>query len=100
MKYQKEISISYSISRNPLEIKLIYKLLFEDFIYLFVERPEWREKEREKHQPEVASHMPQTRDLAHNTGKCPDWELNQRPPDSQAGTQSTKPHQPGLSTNY
>ena len=40
--------------------------------------------------------MPHTGDLAHNPGMCPDWELNQRPFASQAGTQPTEPHQPGL----
>ena len=43
----------------------------------------------------VASHVPPTGDLAHNPGMCPDWESNQRPFGSQAGTQSTEPHQPG-----
>ena len=42
----------------------------------------------------VASHTPPTGDLAHNSGMCPDWELNQRHFGSQAGTQSTEPHQP------
>ena len=28
-------------------------------------------------------------------GMCPDWESNQQPFGSQAGTQSTEPHQPG-----
>ena len=44
----------------------------------------------------IASHVPPTGDLAHNPGLCPDWELNWRPVVSQAGTQSTEPHQPGL----
>ena len=44
----------------------------------------------------VASQVPPTGDLACNPGMCPDWELNQRPFGSQAGTQSTEPHQPGL----
>ena len=35
--------------------------------------------------------------LAHNTGMCPDWDSKQRPIGSQAGTQSTEPHQPGYS---
>ena len=35
-------------------------------------------------------------DLAHNPGMCPDWESSQRPFGSQAGAQSTEPHQPGL----
>ena len=38
---------------------------------------------------------PQLGDLAHNPGMCPDWESNQQPFSSQAGTQSIKPHQPG-----
>ena len=40
--------------------------------------------------------LPPTGDLACNPGMCPDWELNQRPFGSQADTQSTEPHQPGL----
>ena len=43
----------------------------------------------------VVSCTPPTGDLAHNPGICPDWEWNQRPFGSQAGTQSTEPHQPG-----
>ena len=38
---------------------------------------------------------PPTGDLARNPGICPDWESNWRPFGSQAGTQSTEPHQPG-----
>ena len=34
--------------------------------------------------------------LASNPAMCPDWELNWRPLLSQANTQSTEPHQPGL----
>ena len=44
----------------------------------------------------VASRTPPTGDLAHNPGMCPDWELNWRPFGSQASTQSTEPHPPGL----
>ena len=67
--------------------------LFLDFIYLFLE---WgMEKEGEKHQSVVASHMPPTGDLTCNPGMCPDWELNWWPFGSQANTQSTEPHQPG-----
>ena len=40
--------------------------------------------------------MPPTGDLACNPGMCSDWELNQWPFGSQAGTPSTEPHQPGL----
>ena len=34
-------------------------------------------------------------DQAHNPGLCPDWESSRRPFGSQAGTQSSEPHQPG-----
>ena len=37
----------------------------------------------------------QTEDLAHSPGMCPDWELKRQSFGSQAGTQSTEPHQPG-----
>ena len=73
--------------------------LFKRF-YLFSERGEGREKERErnidvqkKHQL-VASHMPPNVNLACNPGMCPDWELNWEPFSSQASAQ-TEPHQPG-----
>ena len=53
------------------------------------------ERERGKHHCVVASHVPLVGDLACNPGMCPDWELNRWPFGSQAGTQSTEPHQPG-----
>ena len=43
----------------------------------------------------VASCTPPTGDLTHNTGLCPDWELNHWPFGLQAGTQSSEPHPPG-----
>ena len=39
-------------------------------------------------------------DLARNPGMCPDWESNQLPFASQAGTQSTEPHQPKLEHHF
>ena len=69
-----------------------FKLFLKDFIYAFLERGEEREKEGEKYQCVVASRVPPTGVLAHNSGMCPDWELNQRPFGFQAGTQSTEPH--------
>ena len=64
--------------------------------YLFFrERGREGEKEGEKHQCVVASHIPPPGDLACNPGMCPGWESNQRPIGSQAGAQSTEPHQPG-----
>ena len=53
---------------------LFLKILF---IYLyFLERGKGKEEEREKNISVFASHAPPTRDLAHNPGMCPDWELN------------------------
>ena len=70
---------------------------FKDFIYLFLERAEEKEKGRERNiyvwLPLV---HPLTGDLACNPGMCPDWALNWRPFGLQARTQSTEPHQPGL----
>ena len=54
------------------------------------------DREGEKHQCVVASHAPPTGDLAFNPGMCPGWESNRQPFGSQAGIQSTEPHQPGL----
>ena len=40
--------------------------------------------------------VPRTREPVCNPGMCSDWKLNQQPFGSQAGTQSTEPHQPGI----
>ena len=69
---------------------------FKDFIYLILERGKGKEKEGDKHQCVVASHVPPIGDLAHNPGMFPDWESNQQPFGLQASAQSTEPHQPGL----
>ena len=66
-------------------------------MYLFIrERGREGEREREKHQCVVASHVSQTGDLAHNPGIYLDWESNHQPFGLQAATQYTEPHQPGL----
>ena len=44
---------------------------FKDFIYLFLERGREGEREGEKHQCVVASHMDPTRDLTCNPGMGP-----------------------------
>ena len=59
-----------------------------NFIYLVLERGEGKEKDGEKHQCVVASHVLPTGDLACNPGMCPDWEWNWQPFGSKAGTQS------------
>ena len=73
-------------------------LFLKGFIYLSLERGRQGEREGEKHQCVVASRTSTTADLACNPGMCPDWESNLRPLGSQAGTQSTEPHQPGIIT--
>ena len=82
-------------------LRVRYFFFFEDFIYLFVERQEGREKERERNIDvgekirSVASCMPPTGDLARNPGLCPGWGLNQRPFSTQASAQSTELHPSG-----
>ena len=48
----------------------------------------------------VASRMPPAGDLAHNPGLCLDGESSWWPFCSQASTQSTGPHQPGLTVDF
>ena len=53
-----------------------------DFIYLFLERGEGREVQKERNinmqeiHPSVASHTAMTGDPVHNSGMHPDWESN------------------------
>ena len=74
------------------EIFIFLKILL---IYFQTEGKGGRKK-GQKHQCVVASHVPPIGDLACNPGMCSDWEQNQQPVGSQASTQSTDPHQPGL----
>ena len=58
-----------------LSMCLLTIYLFKDFMYLFLERGEEREKERERNiNVWLPLTHPQTGDLAHNPGVCPDWE--------------------------
>ena len=72
--------------------------------YLFPERGERRETERERNiNVWLPLTCPTPGNLACNPGMCPDWELNQQPFSLQANTQSTELHQSGLfytSLNY
>ena len=75
-------------------LELSLSLFFKDFIYLFLEREEGREKERERN---INVWLPLVHgDLVNNPGMWPDWELKWRPFGLQAGAQSIEPHQPGL----
>ena len=90
---------SYSGLQRNMDLYFIlpsYIFFLLLFIYLFIERGRGGEREGEKHQCVVASHVPPTGDLAYNPGMCTDWESNLQPFGSQAGTQSTEPRQLGL----
>ena len=74
----------------------------KDFIYVFLEKGEGREKERERninmqeeHQT-VASCTPPARDLAHNLGRCPDQESKRQTFGLWVDAQPTESHQSGL----
>ena len=58
-------------------------MFFKDFIYLYLERGEGREKERERNISVFASHVAPSGHLARTPGMCPDWESNQQHLDSQ-----------------
>ena len=83
------------------ELIITKPLYFLNFIYLFLERGEGKEKDRERNisvgetHGSVASHTLPTGELAHNPGMCPNWESNWRPFISQASTHSTESPQPG-----
>ena len=55
------------------------------YLFIFRERGREGEREGEKRQCVVASHVAPTGDLARNLGMCPDWELNRQ----QFGSQPT-----------
>ena len=65
--------------------------------FKFFEKEEGKEKKREKN---INVWLPLTHhlwgDLACKLRMCSDWDSNQWPLDSQASTQSSEPHQPGL----
>ena len=67
----------------------------KDFICLFLERGQGRDKERERNiNVWLLLTCPLGGDLASNPGMCPDWESNRQPFGSQATTQYTEPQQP------
>ena len=66
-------------------------MVFLKILFIFRGRESEGEREGEKYQCVVASHMPPTGDLACSTGMCPDWGLNQQHFGSQTSTQSSEP---------
>ena len=70
---------------QPVEIwcNQIIHLFFLKKRFIYRQMGREGEREGEKHQCVVASLAPPTGDLAHNSGMCPDWELNWPPLGSQ-----------------
>ena len=101
-KENKKLSIKYHFPLlsvtfySPHGIALLTSFI-KDFIFsLFIYR-EREERERNINVWDiqlVASHTPPSGDPARNPSTCPDWELNQQPFRSHAGTHSPEPHQP------
>ena len=60
-------------TKDSFLIAVFKKNFNKDFIYLFLDRGDGKEKE-ERNINVVASLVPPTGDLAHNPGMCPDWE--------------------------
>ena len=80
----------------------LHDCLFKFFLlrfYLFVFREGEREGERGR-EMSICGCLSQTPcwDLACNLSMCPGWESNRQPFASQAHTQSTELHQPGLNS--
>ena len=92
------IAVSVVCLKPKSYLPLFKKILF---IYLFLERGEGKEKDREGNiNVWLLLTHPHARDFVCNLGFCPDWESNQRPFGSQAGTQSTDAHQPGVICHF
>ena len=86
------------ISFNPYSHFIDIILFLKDFIYLFSERREGREKERERNTDQIGCLLfalpiwGRTRNL----GLCPNQESNQQPFALQDDAQLTEPHWSGL----
>ena len=71
-------------------------MFFKDFIYLFLERGEGREKERERNiNVWLPLKCPLVETWPTTQAYALDWESNWWPFCLQASTQSTEPHPPG-----
>ena len=66
--------VNYPIPNNVKEVFIsFFKIIY---LFIFREKGGVGEREGEKHQCEVASHVPPSGDLACNPGMCPDWQSN------------------------
>ena len=61
------------------KVFLWFSFFKKSYLVIFRQRVREREREGEKHQCVVASHVVLTGDLAHNPGMYPKWELNRWP---------------------
>ena len=59
----------------PQQLSFLFFFL-RFYLFIFIQRGKEGEREGEKHQCAVASHVAPTGDLACNPGMCPDWESN------------------------
>ena len=80
--FQLSVGSGYYFSLIPQAIEVemgkinFLSFFLNEFICLFLETGEGKEREGEKHQCVVASRAPPAGDLTCNPGMCPDWELN------------------------
>ena len=61
------------------EVFILFIYFKRFYLFMFRERGREGDREGEKHQCVVASHVAPTGDLVCNPGMCPDWESNQQP---------------------
>ena len=54
-------------------------IIFKKILFIFSERKGEGEREGEKHQCVVVSHVPPTGHLTNSPGMCPNWESNWHP---------------------
>ena len=91
----------YMLSFFSYVVCVVLFFFLKDFIYLYLDRGKGRGIEKKRN---ISVWLPLTCNphwgTACNLSMCPDWESNQQPFGSQAGTQCIEPHQPGLFLFY
>ena len=95
LSWKKIIIIAILVVVKWYFIVVFFLFVFRFYLFIFREKGREGEREGEKHQCVVASHVAPTGNLAYNPGMCPDWNQTGNPLVHRP-TQSTGPHQPGL----
>ena len=94
---KKACKLSFEVLIGSFYLFLFFRRF--NLFFFFRKRKGGRKRERnidvQRIHWSVASHSPPTGELAGNPSMRPDWESNQRPFGSQAGTLSTEPHSQG-----